>query len=171
MLGPDGEQGIADLAALEAIHETLLQTAEVQSGRGGRHHYFRFPADELKILLRKNHNGTKIDVLGDGGYAMAPPSINANGQYDWLEECELADAPPWLLKWVGTNPEKTREDTPPSPRSGSGGAQAVMERARKYLGKIPSAAAGKVATTKPLPRPVRWSTGSTSGKPLRSTCY
>jgi len=142
MLGPDGEQGIADLKALVAIHGPLPRTRKLNSGSGGNHYYFRYPSDGLKIPLRKNHNGTKIDVRGDGGYVVAPPSVNENGLYVWLDECDLADAPPWLLLWVRTNPSKPQDDNPP-PRAGSGGSQAVVERARKYLAKIAGAVSGQ----------------------------
>ena len=143
MLGPDGAQGIADLEALETKFGPLPRTAKNQSGSGGRHYYFRFPPDGSKIPLRKNHRGTKIDVRGDGGYVVAPPSVNANGPYVWLDDFELSYAPPWLLQWVRTNEAKPREDVSPPPRSGSRGTQAVVERARKYLGKIPPAIAGQ----------------------------
>ena len=90
MLGPDGPQGKADLEALEARNAPLPRTAKLQSGSGGQHYYFICPADGSKIPLRKNHLGTKIDVRGDGGYAVAPPSVNENGPYTWIDDCGLA---------------------------------------------------------------------------------
>src|SRR5262245_4694871 len=43
MLGPDGPQGIQDLAALEAKHAALPPTAVARSGGGGQHYLFRHP--------------------------------------------------------------------------------------------------------------------------------
>ena len=41
-----------------------------------------------------------IDVRGDGGYVLAPPSIHPTGRrYEWSVDCasSLAEAPAWLL--------------------------------------------------------------------------
>lgn len=44
-----------------------------------------------------------IDVRGDGGYVLAPPSIHPTGRrYEWSVDCAsaLATAPAWLLDRV-----------------------------------------------------------------------
>jgi hypothetical protein len=50
--------------------------------------------------------GAGIDIKGDGGYVILPPSDHASGrQYCWLigqepGEREIADAPDWLLEMI-----------------------------------------------------------------------
>ena len=142
MVGPDGPAGIADLDGLQAVHGPLPRTATIRSGGGGRHYYFRYPSDGLKVTNRKNHRGTRIDVRGDGGYAVAPPSGNANGPYEWLDEFEPAEAPAWLLAWAREDGRRERAAEVPPPPLGTGAA-AVVERAKKYLAKMPAAVAGE----------------------------
>ncbi|MEZ5691952.1 MAG: bifunctional DNA primase/polymerase [Rickettsiales bacterium] len=47
---------------------------------------------------------TGVDVRGDGGYVVAPPSLHPNGNnYEWANspfENDIADAPEWLLDLV-----------------------------------------------------------------------
>jgi hypothetical protein len=122
MLGPDGRAGIDALAELVRGHGQLPPTPSAKSGSGGRHYYFRWPAAD-DIGNRKNHRGLPIDVRGAGGYFVAPPSRNKNGAYEWEfhpNDCELADAPPWLLEWVQGNhtPNKSsnKQGANPSPQ-------------------------------------------------------
>ncbi len=136
MLGPDGPEGLADLKVLEQEHGPLPPTARVRSGSGGEHLYFSWPTDGLPIPNRRNHRGLKIDVRGCGdgpGYVVAPPSLNANGAYSWLDEREPADAPPWLLAWVrGVSFKATATSARPD----------AVERARLYLAKCHPAVSG-----------------------------
>jgi hypothetical protein len=89
--------GIAALAQLEAEHGTLPATLMAESPTGSRHYYFRLPSG-IKI---KNNNTAKlaegVDVRGDGGMMVAPPSVRGDGVYRWLNDAPIADAPPWLV--------------------------------------------------------------------------
>ena len=76
----------------------------VHTGGDGLHIYFRHPLD-APIPCRTNAGGRPgIDVKGDGGYVVAPPSIHPNGRaYAWdlledLEQVRLPEAPDWLLE-------------------------------------------------------------------------
>ena len=140
VLGPDGEQGRVDLAALVALNGPLPRTLRAKSGSGGEHYYFRWPADGLPLTNRTNHRGTKIDARGEGGYAVAPPSRNANGSYEWADDCEPADAPAWLLEWVRGIDKRPVAVAPPTgrpePRVGDApraGRPDARERARMWL--------------------------------------
>ena len=55
------------------------------TGGGGLHLYFAYPMD-AKIKSRTKINGDPIDVRGDGGYVIAPPSNHSNGIYRWENE-------------------------------------------------------------------------------------
>ena len=136
MLGPDGPEGLADLKQLIADHGPLPATYRVRSGSGGEHRYFRWPADGMPVPNRKNHRGLKIDVRGCGdgpGYVVAPPSVNAKGQYRILDDFEPAEAPEWLLPWVRTNAVRASAS---KPRPG------VIDRAKLYLAKCHPAVSG-----------------------------
>ena len=90
--------GLDILADLEQTHGNLPLTPTVQTGSGGKHYYFRYPAG-TKI---GNRTGIVqgIDVRGDGGYVIAPPSDHASGgRYSWLvpSTTAVAEIPGWLL--------------------------------------------------------------------------
>jgi hypothetical protein len=56
-----------------------------------------------------------IDIRGNGGYVIVPPSALSNGSsYRWLhgpsEQVEFADAPDWLIILAREANSKTRED-------------------------------------------------------------
>lgn len=99
VLDVDGPEGIAALAQLERIHGALPATAEVTTGRG-IHRVFLLPADGRTV---PNRTGVKpgMDTRGEGGYALAPPSLHPSGKrYEWGEAEDFAEAPEWLLDLV-----------------------------------------------------------------------
>jgi hypothetical protein len=92
--------GDASLERLERRFGPLPATIEAITGGGGRHLYFTHPGG-----LIRNRTGLAqgIDLRGDGGYIVAPPSIHPSGRaYTWAEghspeEAVLAALPGWLL--------------------------------------------------------------------------
>lgn len=73
--------GDASLAAFEREHAPLPATVESLTGGGGRHVYFRHPGGRApnRVGLLPG-----IDVRGDGGCVVAPPSIHPSGvAYAW----------------------------------------------------------------------------------------
>jgi len=92
------------LAELESRHGPLGPTVEVLTGGGGRHFYFASPDGEIR-----NRAGLAqgIDLRGDGGYIVAPPSIHPSGRpYRWIaghapDECPMAPMPRWILRMSG----------------------------------------------------------------------
>jgi hypothetical protein len=115
MLGPDGQAGIDALAELERQHGPLPRTPMLRSGGGGRHYYFLWPA-EGGIKSMANFDGLPLDVRGEGGLVVAPPSLHASGHsYTWEippAEADLAPAPTWLLERLrnGKGTRKPRTD-------------------------------------------------------------
>jgi hypothetical protein len=139
MLGPDGQAGIDALAELERRHGQLPPTPAAKSGSGGRHYYFRWPA-EGGIGNRKNHRGLPIDVRGQGGYFVAPPSRNKNGLYEWEihpDKSALADAPQWLLDWC-----RSAGETSGGLRGRASRSASIADRAIAYLAALPPAISG-----------------------------
>jgi hypothetical protein len=91
--------GIGSLRALEANLGQLPKTVTAQSPSGSLHYYFKWPG--YKVWSSASKLAPGVDVRGDGGMVIAPPSWRGDGQYQWLTPDELiADAPGWLLKLV-----------------------------------------------------------------------
>lgn len=92
--------GMESLRGLEAQHGDLPLTAVVRTGNGN-HHYFQYPGIHVKSIVGRG-DLYGIDVRGDGGYVVAPPSWHASRtQYLWeseLEQVQLAPLPAWLLE-------------------------------------------------------------------------
>jgi hypothetical protein len=94
----DGDHSLYDF---ERQHGPLPETVENLTGGGGRHLLFAHPGVHVP-----NRVGLALglDVRGDGGFIVAPPSLHATGKrYAWAIGCgpddtPLAEAPGWLLK-------------------------------------------------------------------------
>ncbi len=92
-----------------------IETVKSRTGSGGGHLFFALPA-ELNVQNAVKVQGTAIDVRGNGGYVIAPPSQNGAGPYRWEvapNEVELAGCPGWLLEFIRgkTSPEKSGPTT------------------------------------------------------------
>ena len=115
VLDIDGDEGEATLATLQAKHGAFPDTVTVISGGGGKHFWFKMPPGQT-IRTSAGKIGPGVDVRGDGGYIIVPPSIHPNGTpYVWsdgkgLSDLEPAKAPAWLLELVT---EKTVKHTAP----------------------------------------------------------
>jgi len=90
--------GGESLAVLEGIHGPVPHTVESLTGGGGQHLYFRHPG--TGVPCRPIAPG--LDVKGDGGLVVSPPSAHLSGRlYAWEAGCApgdvpLADLPRWL---------------------------------------------------------------------------
>jgi hypothetical protein len=95
-----GVDGIASMRELEARHGQLPETLTVVSPSGSRHYYFQHPGTKVKNST--SELGPGIDVRGDGGMVIAPPSRGKHGgEYKWLDEgASPVAAPEWLVQRV-----------------------------------------------------------------------
>jgi putative DNA primase/helicase len=109
------------------LHCKLPGTWVVNTPRGGRHLYFQMPPDET-IGNRAGllGPGSHIDVRGEGGYVVLPPSVRADGiAYTWggsqpMLKYELpAKAPPALLDCI----RRSGKWTPKAPSPDMGDAK------------------------------------------------
>jgi putative DNA primase/helicase len=74
--------------------------------RAARLAHFKCP-DGVKIKNSTGELAPGVDVRGEGGMVLAPPSVKPGvGAYEWITEADIADAPQWLLDLVK---EKKRE--------------------------------------------------------------
>lgn len=98
----DGKDGLAALMLLGDVPETLTAATPT----GGFHLYFKYP--DFKIHNSASVLGPGIDIRGDGGYLVLPPSPHRKGgYYEWVNpETPVAEAPAWLLELI-KNPKKT----------------------------------------------------------------
>ncbi len=82
-------------------HGDLPSGRTVRTGSGGRHLYFRHPGDTVRNDTGRRL-GSGVDVRGDGGYVISPPSHHASGkQYVVAARGDqLPDLPEWLLTLV-----------------------------------------------------------------------
>jgi Bifunctional DNA primase/polymerase, N-terminal/Primase C terminal 1 (PriCT-1) len=112
----DGDQ---TLAALEREHGPLPPTWRFLTGGGGEHILFRHPGGLVPNSAGKI--GPGIDVRGDGGYIVVPPSEHISGRPYAIsvdhhpDEVALADPPLWLLQRLHSRPEDPIPAARPAP--------------------------------------------------------
>lgn len=105
------------LAELKQHHGAPPQTPTVLTGGGGRHLYFTAPSVPIR---NKVGLAPGLDLRGDGGYVVAPPSVHASGnRYRWApglspDEMQLAPMPDWLFK-IATE-DRRKNGTAPGAR-------------------------------------------------------
>lgn len=96
--------GDNSLAALEREHGPLPPTWRFLTGGGGAHILFRHPGGRVPNSAGKV--GAGVDVRGDGGYIVAPPSLHMSGRPYVISvdhhpnDTPLADAPNWLINLI-----------------------------------------------------------------------
>src|SRR5262249_7711134 len=113
VLDVDARHGGEDsLATLEATYDRLPDTLTAHSGGGGRHLYFLHPGQRVPNSAQVN-GYAGLDLRGDGGYILAPPSQHQSGQrYAWQDE---AHPPANLPEWMGTLLTRRQELPRPYP--------------------------------------------------------
>lgn len=121
----DDEAGLSELGHLPP-------TMEARTGSGGRHLVFAHPGRPIRNRARVVPG---IDVRGDGGYIVVPPSVHPNGNlYAWMDERNPAPLPEHLLERIVKKP--------PQPPSAPG----------QYLGDGMGTAWGQKVMDEELPR-------------------
>jgi Bifunctional DNA primase/polymerase, N-terminal len=89
--------GMRSLTELMRRHDPLpADTPRVRTGSGGWHLFFRHPGSPVPNSAGRL--GPGVDVRGDGGYVIAPPSRHVSGRaYRWeIGPDRLGDLPGWL---------------------------------------------------------------------------
>jgi hypothetical protein len=106
---PDGR---VELAKLEACHG-FLDTLTTNTPGGGNHKFFNVRDDHPVSNAEGDLKGLGINVRGEGGYVIVPPSVREDGRayaYDQSAQ-HIADAPEWLYHLI----------SPRTPAMGSAG--------------------------------------------------
>jgi hypothetical protein len=116
-------------------YEPLPTTRKAISGGGGLHFYYAYPAGR--------HVGNKaglgkldgIDLRGQGGYIVLPPSRHASGnRYLWLDEGPLAPFPEFFLALASPPRQPLRPRQPAQERERTAWSEGAPVRGgRDYL--------------------------------------
>ena len=77
MLDVDGLDAEGELRKLEAANGALPASVETITGRG-RHVYLKWPGVPVRNSAGKLAPG--LDIRGDGGYVVCPPSVHPSGR-------------------------------------------------------------------------------------------
>lgn len=104
--------GVEALRSLIAQHGRLPPGLRARTGSGGWHLYFAHPGDSIPNSAGRL--GPGLDVRGDGGYVIAPPSNHrSGGAYVFNDEAApVPDMPDWLLRSVRRQPAPRRDAEP-----------------------------------------------------------
>jgi hypothetical protein len=95
------DHGFTGLIALQEEHGQLPETLTVRTGGGGKHIYLKYPAG-CEIRNSVGRLGLGLDVRGEGGYIVAPPSRTDKGSYEFLDRLPSAEPPEWFLEAART---------------------------------------------------------------------
>lgn len=104
------KHGYEVLKEWQREHGELPETWQSITGRGGYHLIYRDFAEY------KNRTGLYdgIDIRGEGGYIVAPPSLHQNGRrYEWEQgpgDCDIAQANNTVINFMmGPEPEERKK--------------------------------------------------------------
>lgn len=127
---PGGEES---LAALEAEYGRLPPTLEAATGRG-RHLYFVAPGCRLRSRVGVRPG---LDVRGEGGYVVAPPSRHASlASYEWAcADIEPAEMPKRMVAMLSARVSTSTKDGAAGPTSWD---EATAARVRDALQFVPA---------------------------------
>jgi len=157
----DGAPGQASLAALEAEHGKLPETARADTGGGGEHIVFICPPELPIEALR---NAVKfcpgLDIRTQGGQVVVEPSVHQSELgYRWTRQGPIAAMPAWLHKVIVASADKASKPQPvkqpgtrsadPTPRPRNKGRPSLEERQRLWAEKARSNACEIIANTAP----------------------
>lgn len=117
VLDIDGPEGLQSLQELERANGPLPLTPVFITGTDGLHFVFRYPDTRAIRIPTKTRIVLGIDVRGEGGQIIAPPSQNAFGDYclsshaaplgfesvPGVQQCvPVSEAPDWLLSIISS---------------------------------------------------------------------
>lgn len=103
--------GVGNFARMCEARGGLPATRTSRSPTGSLHWFFRHPV-VLRVRSSASAIAPGVDVKGDGGMVIVPPSVGLRGgRYEWTsaEDAGEAEAPAWLLDLV-TEPAREEVD-------------------------------------------------------------
>jgi Bifunctional DNA primase/polymerase, N-terminal len=111
VLDMDVPEGYYSLKELQQQYGSLPETRTVRTVNKGLHYYFAYPTDGKtysNVVGLTNHIG--LDVRGEGGYVVSPPSrLYGKKYYTWVNpDTPIAPLPDWLHKLLPTKGEQRK---------------------------------------------------------------
>mgnify|MGYP001565764130 CR=1 FL=1 len=92
----DSKEGLTNIRRI--LSRSDLHTRVSRTGSGGYHLLYRHPG---RLVPNQVKPLPGVDVRGDGGYIVVPPSLHASGKrYEWLNHHEPLKTPKPLLELV-----------------------------------------------------------------------
>jgi len=136
---------VLDLDGKDAIQWYVQQgklhgrtpTRGARTGRG-RHLWWRWPDGDVEIGNSARQLAQGVDVRGDGGYVVAPPTLHRTGvRYEWLTDGAYVQAPQlapaWLIELVRKQPKPPPAKVVDIPRRTPWSAKAADEELARRL--------------------------------------
>ncbi len=134
-----GKPGRESLAALEREHGPLPGTWTVITPSGGEHRYYA----TARHVARAIGVRPGLDLLGVGGYVVAPPTETHEGAYRWTgDDVGLAQLPTWLAELSRPAPVAEVPTTRPTRERWTSDVERRAARALAYVDRMPVAIAG-----------------------------
>jgi Protein of unknown function (DUF3987)/Bifunctional DNA primase/polymerase, N-terminal/Primase C terminal 2 (PriCT-2) len=102
------KEGNTELRRMQKEHGKLPDTLMARSPSGSVHRFYRHPGGDIKIKSCDSVAGyIGVDVKGDGGMVVIPPSVRSDGKYKWINPSELpVTAPDWLIELTKDDKEE-----------------------------------------------------------------
>jgi hypothetical protein len=127
--------------------DLMPPTASVRTGSGGWHAYYWHPG--VPVLNSQGRLAAGVDVRGDGGYVVAPPSIHPRTRepYRWVGRRVLAEMPRALVRACCAPPAAAAPLTRSTSTSPAGGIRAPAALLAAHLDAVHRAPDGCRRTT------------------------
>jgi hypothetical protein len=119
VLDVDGEAGRNSLDSLADQACVIPTTLITETGKPLSYHFwFEYPCDGTVVQNSAGKLAPGLDIRGQGGYAVVPPSIHPNGTpYTFANESiPIAPAPQWLLELVAKSAVQESGQSTASPQ-------------------------------------------------------
>lgn len=127
VLDVDNKNG--GMESLASFRSLLPPTYTVRTPSGGLHFYFRLPNFSVR---NKQGLFPGVDIRGDGGYVVAPPSeSDQGGSYVVEHDTAPAEAPSFLLDAL--RPVERPAPTGPAPELSAGERGSLNKRTLRFL--------------------------------------
>lgn len=92
-----GREAFAPL--VHANGGSMPETLITRTGSGGQHFFYRAPAG-VRIPNSVSKIAPHVDIRGENGYVVLPPSRTDKGDYVIIHSAPIADAPAWLVERI-----------------------------------------------------------------------
>ncbi len=114
----DLPEGPASLAELESELGPLPTTKEQKTGGGGRQLFYACPVGHV-VKNSAGKIGKNLDVRGEGGYVILPPSGHpSGGRYQWINEGIAAQLPEaWVERMAYVEPKPVAQVPASAPKA------------------------------------------------------